>query len=110
MKITKGGKKCVVTYKKFVEIRVPKKTKSFYLAGFREPFVRHRETANHDEWHKAAQINSDIRQAFYHIPKIGRKRRNLFDETSPAKGSKEAVIRHFQTRFILPCYELFQEC
>ena len=32
------------------------------------------------QWLKAAQISDDFRQAFYHIPNVGRKSENLFDE------------------------------
>ena len=83
MKITKAEKESVSLFQHFAEQlanRLPNKTKPFFLSlifGALLTIARRRTVT---QWLKAAQISDDFRQAFYHIPKIGRKEDQLFDE------------------------------
>ena len=83
MKITKAQKESVSLFESFAEklaSRVPKKTKPFFLALILGALLAIAKRRTVTQWFKATQISDDFRQAFYHIPNIGRKGENLFDE------------------------------
>jgi len=83
MKITKAQKESVSLFESFAEklaSRVPKKTQPFFLALILGALLAIAKRRTVTQWLKAAQISDDFRQAFYHIPNIGRKGENLFDE------------------------------
>ena len=90
MKITKAQKESVSLFESFAEklaSRVPKKTKSFFLALILGALLTIARRRTVTQWLKASQISDDFRQAFYHIPNIGRKRENLFDERQADQGA-----------------------
>jgi hypothetical protein len=60
--------------------RLKPKTKSYFLPlilGVLFAFTRRRTVTT---WIQAAQLSDDFRQVFYHMPNIGRKSQELFDE------------------------------
>jgi hypothetical protein len=82
MKITKAQKESVSLFESFAEklaSRVPKKTQPFFLALILGALLTIARRRTVTQWLKAAQISDDFRQAFYHIPNIGRNGVKLFD-------------------------------
>jgi hypothetical protein len=83
MKINKGQQQAVTLFEtiaKRLADQLPTKTKTFFLSlvlGALLAIARRRTVT---KWLQAAQISDDFRQAFYHIPGIGRKSNILFDE------------------------------
>jgi len=83
MKTDKGQKQAVTLFETISQRLADKlttKTKSFFLSLILGALfaVARRRTVT--KWLQAAQISDDFRQAFYHIPNIGRKSTILFDE------------------------------
>ncbi|MCL2623932.1 MAG: transposase [Planctomycetaceae bacterium] len=83
MKINKQQEAAVTRFETFAQ-RIakvlPRKTQPFIIAlifGVLLAVARRRTVT---QWLKAAQISDDFRQAFYHIPHVGRKGTEIFDE------------------------------
>jgi len=83
MKIKKGQKQSVSVFQNIAERlagKLPTKTKSFFLSLILGALLAVARRRTVTQWLRAAQISDDFRQAFYHIPHIGRKSRLMFDE------------------------------
>jgi SRSO17 transposase len=59
---------------------LPMKTQPFFLSLLLGALLAIARRRTVTQWLKAAQISDDFRQAFYHIPHVGRKGREIFDE------------------------------
>jgi hypothetical protein len=60
--------------------KLPRKTKPFFLSLLLGALLAVARRRTVTTWLQAAQISDDFRQAFYHIPNIGRKSKILFDD------------------------------
>ena len=83
MKINKNQQQAVTRFESFVErlvTLVPRKAQPFIIALFLGALLAIARRRTVTQWLKAAQISDDFRQTFYHIPHVGRKRPEIFDE------------------------------
>lgn len=82
MKINKGQKQSVSIFQNIAERlaeKLPEKTKPFFLSLLLGALLAVARRRTVTAWLQAAQIEDDFRQAFYHMPNVGRKSRKLFD-------------------------------
>jgi len=83
MKITKGQQEAVSQFETFAEqlaMLLPRRTQPFFLSLLLGALLAITRRRTVTQWLKAAQISDDFRQAFYHIPHIGRKGPEIFDK------------------------------
>jgi len=83
MNINKGQKQTITLFETIAQKladKLPTKTKPFFLSLILGALLAIARRRTVTKWLQAAQISDDFRQAFYHMPGIGRKSRKLFDE------------------------------
>jgi len=82
MKIKQGQKQAVSIFQAIAERlaeKLPTKTKPFFLSLLLGALLTVARRRTVTAWLQAAQIEGEFRQAFYHMPNIGRKSQNLFN-------------------------------
>jgi hypothetical protein len=82
MKITKGQKQFVSIFQAIAQglaDKLPRKTKPFFLSLMLGALLAVARRRTVTAWLQAAQIEDEFRQAFYHMPNIGRKSQKLFN-------------------------------
>ena len=82
MKITREQKESVSIFHAIARSladKLPTKTKPFFLSLLLGALLAVARRRTVTAWLQAAQIEDEFRQAFYHMPNVGRKSRNLFN-------------------------------
>lgn len=83
MKTKKGQQQSVAIFQTIARRlaeKLPTKTKPFFLSLLLGALLAVARRRTVTAWLQAAQIEDDFRQAFYHMPNVGRKSKILFDE------------------------------
>jgi hypothetical protein len=82
MKIKKGQKQAVSIFQHMTRRladQLPRKTPAFFLSLLLGALLAVARRRTVTAWLQAAQIEDEFRQAFDHMPNIGRKSQKLFD-------------------------------
>ena len=82
MKITQEQKQSVSIFQAIARRladKLSRKTKPFFLSFMIGALLAVARRRTVTQWLQAAQIEDEFRQAFYHIPNIGRKSQKLFN-------------------------------
>ena len=82
--VTNNQQEVVSLFEKFIAQlanKLPTKVKPFFMSLILGALLAIARRRTVTQWLRAAQISDDYRQAFYHIPNIGRKGDELFNAT-----------------------------
>ena len=83
--VTNNQQEVVSLFEKFIAQlanKLPTKVKPFFMSLILGALLAISRRRTVTQWLRAAQISDDYRQAFYHMPNIGRKGDELFNATA----------------------------